>query len=299
MDPKLIGNKIRELRLKAGYSQEELASEICTQAQISKIERGAGYPQANTLFYISQKLGVDPNYFFDIGTTPNLDYVTAVKKKINDLKNAFKYPDILKIINREFTNPLFREDKLNFQFLLWHKGIVEFEYFKEFKEAVDTYNQAFNLTPVDKYWSDQQIEIALSLGSAYNQLNELNRALHLYDRIKIEIEKKPLIHDSRIHLRYCYFRARAYTRLQDYRESIKLCEEGIEYCISEQTQKFFGELHYQIGYNYELMGNWPKAIEYYEEAKTIFHLYKNHLYDNIILEKIKTLSEKSSAQPSN
>ncbi|MED3909921.1 helix-turn-helix transcriptional regulator [Peribacillus simplex] len=39
MDFFAVGQKIKELRKQIGLSQEELASGICTQAQISKIER--------------------------------------------------------------------------------------------------------------------------------------------------------------------------------------------------------------------------------------------------------------------
>lgn len=292
MDPILIGNKIRELRIQVGYSQEELSEGICTQAQISKIERGVGYPYANTLFYISQKLGVDPNYFFDIGTTPNLDYVVRIKKEINSLKQIFKYQEILKIINREITNPLFRQNKTNFQFLLWHKAIVEFEYFKDYKSAVETYEQAFSLTPLDKIWSEQQLEIALSLGSTHNQMNEFEKAMKLFNLIKGEIRKKPLVRNPRIYLRYCYTLARAYTRLNNYLDSIKLCKEGINYCISEQSQYTFGELHYQIGYNYEMMEKWQEASKYYQEARIIFRLSRNTSYDSIVNNKLELVTKK-------
>ncbi|WP_399208034.1 helix-turn-helix domain-containing protein [Sutcliffiella rhizosphaerae] len=62
LNPKLIGDKIKELRINAGYSQRELADGICPQAQISKIERGSVFPIANTLFHISEKVGVDPTF---------------------------------------------------------------------------------------------------------------------------------------------------------------------------------------------------------------------------------------------
>ncbi|MBR8644357.1 helix-turn-helix transcriptional regulator [[Brevibacterium] frigoritolerans] len=54
---------MKELRKQIGLSQEELATGICTQAQISKIEKGDVYPYASTLYLISQRLGVDVNYF--------------------------------------------------------------------------------------------------------------------------------------------------------------------------------------------------------------------------------------------
>ena len=52
MDFSAVGKKIKELRKQIGLSQEELAEGICTQAQISKIEKGVVYPYATTLSLI-------------------------------------------------------------------------------------------------------------------------------------------------------------------------------------------------------------------------------------------------------
>ena len=82
-----------------GLSQEELANGICTQAQISKIEKGDVYPYATTLYLISQRLGVDVNYFFDIGTTPRLDYVQEVYKQLTYTRRNSNYEEMAQIVN--------------------------------------------------------------------------------------------------------------------------------------------------------------------------------------------------------
>lgn len=58
-----IGSVMRDLRKMAGLTQQELSRDICTQAQISKIENGEEYPSSITLYKISKRLGVDVNYF--------------------------------------------------------------------------------------------------------------------------------------------------------------------------------------------------------------------------------------------
>lgn len=294
LDSELIGKKVKELRINAGYSQSELAEGICTQAQISKIEKGKVYPMANTLFHISEKVGVDPNYFFDIGTTPKLDEIQKVKQNISFLKRNMRYKQIDKILQKELLNPLFRENSINYQYLLWHVGVVQCEVQREPEEAKRTMEKAFKLTPVDKIWSEQQIEIALSIGSVNNTMGEYEKALDLYKLIKEEINKKALIKNSRIHSRYCYEIARVYTRLKEYEQSIKHCEEGIDYCIQEQSQAFFGEFHYQIGYNYELMKMWPAANKFYREAISIFRHHRVTMYDPFLKEKLKLVKSNLS-----
>lgn len=50
MDYSIIGKKIKELRQVVGITQGELGDGICTQALISRIEKGDIYPNATSLF---------------------------------------------------------------------------------------------------------------------------------------------------------------------------------------------------------------------------------------------------------
>jgi transcriptional regulator with XRE-family HTH domain len=77
-----IGKTIKELRKFNGLSQTELSQGLCTQAQISKLENGTETPSSELLYFLSQRLGVDMNYFFDIKGTPRLDYVIEVQNQL-------------------------------------------------------------------------------------------------------------------------------------------------------------------------------------------------------------------------
>ena len=115
MDFSIIGQRIRELRKSLKLSQEELAEGICTQAQISKIEKGDVYPYANTLYLISQKLGVDVNYFFEIGSTPRIDYVNEVFRQLRLARRSLQFEEMERIIKVEEKNPLFSQNNKHFQ----------------------------------------------------------------------------------------------------------------------------------------------------------------------------------------
>lgn len=60
-----IGNKIREMRIEKGLTQEELAdrSEL-TKGFISQIERDLTSPSVDSLLDILEALGTDPSLFF-------------------------------------------------------------------------------------------------------------------------------------------------------------------------------------------------------------------------------------------
>ncbi len=52
-----LGEAIKELRQSLGYTQEEFAQGICSQSQISKIEKGEISPYVHTLIQMALKLG--------------------------------------------------------------------------------------------------------------------------------------------------------------------------------------------------------------------------------------------------
>lgn len=59
---KQLGQKIKELRLRAGYSQEELASKAnLHRTYMSDIERGERNVSVENIKKIADALGVDPS----------------------------------------------------------------------------------------------------------------------------------------------------------------------------------------------------------------------------------------------
>ena len=61
-----LGNKIKQLRLKAGLTQEQLASALNMSPQaVSKWEMGAGYPDVALLPVIAAYFGVSLDVLFD------------------------------------------------------------------------------------------------------------------------------------------------------------------------------------------------------------------------------------------
>ena len=57
---KALGNRIRELRVEAGLSQEGLSNEAeIPLSQIGRIERGETNPTISTLFVICKAFGIE------------------------------------------------------------------------------------------------------------------------------------------------------------------------------------------------------------------------------------------------
>ena len=60
-----IGQRIREARLRAGLTQQQLAGERYTKAYVSALETGIARPSMVALSYLSERLGFPASHFID------------------------------------------------------------------------------------------------------------------------------------------------------------------------------------------------------------------------------------------
>ncbi|MCA1065408.1 helix-turn-helix domain-containing protein [Rossellomorea sp. AcN35-11] len=292
MDFGIVGQKIKELRKNIGLSQEELAEGICTQAQISKIEKGDVFPYASTLFLISRKLGVDVNYFFDIGMTPRLDYVLEVGRQLQIARRNMDYKEMREVVTAEEENPLFFNNNRNLQLLKWHKGIFQFELDKDLEKAEETLRKSITLThTTDKIWTEREIEILLTIGVMYFEEGIFKGALEIYQEVKSHIQALPHLTDYTIKTRLYYNIARVLTRLEEIDQSTKYCKDAIDWCILKDNMYLLGELHYHIGYNYELQGKLEDAERFMQKALIVFELQGDDKFIQYIRRKIEKLTD--------
>jgi transcriptional regulator with XRE-family HTH domain len=288
-----IGKNIKELRKTIGLTQGDLADGICTQALISRIEKGDIYPSATVLYEISQKLGVDINYFFEIGTTPRLDYVKEVERQLKIARRTLQYNEMIEIVIAEEQNPLFKYNLKNQQLLYWHKGIYQLEFINNMDKSLEYFNKALSLTNhSNKALSEREIEISLSMAVIYFKTNKLQEALNMYTSIKSYIETHIHLQDITIMTKVFYYFSRIYTRLGNYSESIDYCLRGIRWCIENENMFLLGELHYHLGYNYELQADFTCALSYLKQAQLIFNLQRDDKYNQFIESKLEVLEKK-------
>jgi len=285
LDFSVIGDKIKELRRIQRITQKELAEDICTQAQISKLENGEVIPCASTLFLISQKLGIDVNYFFNIGLTPRLDYVEEVARQLKIARRNFRYREMEEIVEMEERNPLFYQNPKYLQLLIWHKGISLYHVHSDFERSLETLDKALSLTN-KKVWTEQEMEILLSKGIVCFENNQLDEAIRIYEMVYKEMEKLPDFRDYIVKVKLLYNMARTFTRKGLYEKSTELCMEGIEWSIEKDNLFLVGELHYHIGYNFELQEDFYSAQDYMKKALLIFDLQKDHKYSDYINGKL-------------
>ena len=197
-----LGITIKELRMKKNISQSELCHGICSQSQISKIEKGVIYPSSILLYQLSERLGVDPNNIFALTKNKKLKYIENVKYVIKDCLKQKQYKELYEIVKKEknLNNFQTKEEK---QFLIWHEAIAIFMVDKTIKTALDLLNNALKLTLTNcDFLSEREIDIMQTMAIFYAENKNYEKGINILRRCLTNFNKLDFPRDKEIKCNY-------------------------------------------------------------------------------------------------
>ncbi|MDA1871908.1 helix-turn-helix domain-containing protein [Bacillus thuringiensis] len=272
-----LGITIKELRIKKKISQSELCHGICSQSQISKIEKGVIYPSSVLLYQLSERLGVDPNSIFAITQNNKLKYVENVKNVIQDCIRQHQYKELYEIVKKEKDENNFQsiEDK---QFLIWHEAIAIYRVNKSIKSALTLLNHALKLTVTNAdCLSEREIDIMQAMAIFYAENKEYEKSINILRRCLTNFNKLDFPRDKEIKLKLIYNLSKCLSYTCQYEEAIKYIDKGIQLAINLNTLYLLGELYYGKGSNLLKLkqSNDENVADNMKTALFIFKLTKN------------------------
>ncbi|HHT7156111.1 transcriptional regulator [Bacillus thuringiensis serovar andalousiensis] len=289
-----LGITIKELRIKKNISQSELCHGICSQSQISKIEKGMIYPSSILLYQLSERLGIDPNNIFALTQNKRLKYVENVKYVIKDCLKQKQYKELYEIVKKEknLNNFQTKDEK---QFLMWHEAITIFMVDKSIKTALDFLNNALKLTLTNSdFLSEREIDIMQTMAIFYAENKEYEKSINIFKRCLTNFNKLDFPRDKEIKLKLMLNLAKCFDFTYQHEEAIKYIDKGIKLAINLNTLYLLGELFYLKGqcllkmkqHNVEdVIYNWKKAL-------FIFELTEKEYYTNVIPNELIELQNK-------
>ena len=284
-----LGIIIKELRMKKNISQSELCHGICSQSQISKIEKGMIYPSSILLYQLSERLGIDPNNIFALTQNKRLKYVENVKYVIKDCLKQKQYKELYEIVKKEknLNNFQTKDEK---QFLMWHEAIAVFMVDKSIKTALDFLNHALKLTLTNSdFLSEREIDIMQTMAIFYAENKNYEKSINILRRCLTNFNKLDFPRDKEIKLKIILNLAKCLDSTYQHEEAIKYLDKGIKLAINLNTLYLLGELFYLKGqyllkikqHNVEdVVYNWKKALFIFELTEKEY--YTKMLPDELI-----------------
>jgi len=282
-----LGITIKELRMKKNISQSELCHGICSQSQISKIEKGMIYPSSILLYQLSERLGIDPNNIFALTQNKKLKYVENVKYVIRDCTKQKQYNELYEIVKQEKNENNFqlKEDK---QFLIWHEAIAIFHVNKSIKTALNLLNSALKLTVTNvDFLSEREIDIMQSMAIFYGENKEYEKSINILRRCLTNFNKLDFPRDKEIKLKIIFNLAKILGHENQHEEAIKYNDMGIKLAINLNTLYLLGELYYGKSWNLLKLEQYNEedVADNMKKALFIFELTEKENLIKIVKEK--------------
>lgn len=283
----LLGERIRHLRKLRGITQKDLAKGICTQAQVSNLERGTGNenPSSQVLYLLSERLQVDMSYLYGQYKTnyKNSTNQLEVKSVIDNLKSRRDYLSLKYVIDNELSAEKNKYiSPFQKQYLYWHQAICAYHYSNDFNYAEKLINSAL-IMEVDQENEEthiQKIEIKVSYGLIlyYEKVYDLATKLFLEC---IDEQKKFTSSQSKNKIlpKILFNLSKCYTAQENYDKALSYCLEAIDICVENDSLYLLGDVIYQAGYNYYMLGQLEEALSHMNDALIIFNIQKN---DNLV-----------------
>ncbi|EJV44620.1 MULTISPECIES: helix-turn-helix domain-containing protein [Bacillus] len=262
-----LGITIKELRIKKNISQSELCHGICSQSQISKIEKGMIYPSSILLYQLSERLGVDPNNIFALTQNKKLKYVKNVKYVMRDCVKQKQYKELYEIVKKEKNENNFQltEDK---QFLIWYEAIAIYRVNNSTKAALTLLNNALKLTLTNvDCLSEREIDIMQSTAILYAENKEYEKSINMLKKCLTNFNKLDFPRDKEIKLKIILNLAKCLDFTYQHEEAIKHLDKGIKLAINLNTLYLLGELFY-------LKGQYLLKIKQHDEEDVVNNMKK-------------------------
>lgn len=146
METYLIGNILKENRIRLGISQEELCFDLCAVSTLSRIESGAQVPGRKLVEALFSRMGMNP----PASAIPmsKIDFKREnLEYKINDMiaTGKFEIADLLE----EYKNCGGELAPLENQFYLFYKALSEDTIHHDGKTALKKYEEALRISIKD------------------------------------------------------------------------------------------------------------------------------------------------------
>jgi len=239
-----VGELIRTLRKQKGLSQEDLADSITDRANLSRIENGVITPSKKTIEALLERLGFGQQEYmnFYLGTE-----MTEIQRLLDELESHVKNQRTAEADELIAKLEAFKEfeDGLYRQHLLCDKAANEANKKGNIAEIRALVDEAIKITIptfhekyiVDYLLTKQEFRLINIMALTYEIEGNLDDAIKIMYDLKECFDKNcvDMTFKGRHYPLIIYNLTNYLTRAKKYKESVRLCDVGMQCCIDTES----------------------------------------------------------------
>lgn len=273
-----IGLFIKEKRMEMGMSQLELAEGICTQGTISNIENCNTVPSTIILKDIARKLDLN---FIDFGFKEDT-IIKNVLEKVNQLvangesEKAY-YQLVLNLKANEISDDIIKK---RYYYYLGNTCLIGLG---DIDQAKEIFNSILENFEIGNTLDDILIFVGLGVSEVLS--DNLTEAQMWFEKAVELLRNEILFKDSnKKEIMKIYFNAaKFYSQIKDYKEAVKLSEEGIFWAKELGSSYHLDYLNYEKGFNLYMLGKIEEAESYYNVSYVLATVLNNEIIMKTII----------------
>ena len=279
----VVGDFLRETRLRKGYTQEEVSYGICTPASLSRIENGAQKPGRLILEKLFERLGTENNLFNSFVSREEMELYSAIQELIRNITDK----DISKIESQVDVVELMTKDttELEHQCLYFAKGELARQRDENNDKAMELYMKAIHITLPDfdgknplrsNLLTFDEIMIINAIAILYAESGNIMLAIQLDIWLKEYMEGKIVDGTMKIakYPMILYNLSNWFGDRNCHTEAFELANQGIDFCVKYGNLFFFPICLVNKGIALAELGKIDDGKEYLHQAITIFEATK-------------------------
>lgn len=279
----LIGDYIRDTRLRRGYTQEQLSFGICTTASLSRIETGAQAPGKHILDALMERLGIGDKIFDVLVSKEDMVIFEKIQDVTRSIAAGEEGTQQLKenIQGLEQLMEKKHQNNLYMQYLTFAKGILKKRNGGSFDEIMEMFMSAIHMTLPNfdgvtpngnNLLTFHEIAIIDNIAILYAKQKMMKEALGLGYWLK-EYMEKTFIDGKEKAARYpmiLYNLCNWLGNLERYEESEQVAETGVNFCIEYGNLVAFPRLLFNKGCALASLGKREEAVKIFQQTAAIF-----------------------------
>lgn len=279
----VVGDFLRETRLRKGYTQEEVSYGICTPASLSRIENGMQKPGRLILEKLFERLGTENNLFNSFVSKEEMELYLEIQTLIRNVTDGdlHRIEEQIDIVEKLTQNA----SELERQSLFWAKGELATQKYGNNGEAMEYLMKAIQITLPDfdgksplrnHLLTFDEIIIINSIAVRHGDNGDLLTAIQLDMWLKEYMENK--IIDGRMktakYPMILYNLSYWLGEENCHNEALKMAEQGVDFCVKYGNLPAFPILIFNQGAALAELERYDEAKKCFLQSITIFEAMK-------------------------
>jgi tetratricopeptide (TPR) repeat protein len=270
--PNSLGARVRQLRVSANLTQDELADGRCSKEYISQIERGKTRPTADTLGWIAERLGVDSSYLQSGQSWSEYVQVEAAVARAEAAVDGQFWEEALEALDGLSFSP--DAPELELRALLaesWTKL-----YFGEVRDSLELLDKARVLAELDVFTDVERADVLYRMGVCRYKLSSIQSARSLLSEALTLAERSGYPCD-RLRSHIFEWRSRCWRRQRDFEAAREDVERALELAEGLGDTLTVAHVMFQASIVAERGGHWLRARSLAERARDLYEAHGDQL----------------------